>query len=157
MSYLSNLIELAESGDEDAQYELGKLFCHGDDELGIEKDDQYAYLWISQAAEREHIDAQGHLGFIYAKGIGVEQDDKKAIFWFRKAALQNNVDAQSYLGYLYGKDGSYKDDEQSFFWAEKAAKQGHIISQYHLGSMYFNGDNIQKDYKEAFFLVSKSC
>lgn len=95
------LLEAAESGNADAQNELGYCYQNG---LGVEQSDKQAAYWYQKAAEQEHVDAQNALGFCYQKGLGVDQSDKQAVFWYQKAAKLENTDAQFNLG-VYCQQG----------------------------------------------------
>ena len=64
----SELKRLAESGDADAQYNLGVMYAFGE---GVAKDQVEAVKWYRKAAEQGDADAQYNLGVRYAKGEGV--------------------------------------------------------------------------------------
>lgn len=130
---LEQLIKNAESGDADAQYQLGK--CH-DEGAGVPQNSAEAISWYRKAAEQGHAAAQYMLGNAYAYGIEVEQDYDKALDWFRKAADQGQVDAQYNLGmsYHYGI-GVDEDEDAASQWYKKAADQGHEPSQVGLGRL----------------------
>jgi TPR repeat protein len=86
---------LAEHGDAEAQYRVGRMYEFGQ---GVPQDKAQGIAWVRKAAAQNHADAQQELGFIYATGDGVKQDDVQAVEWFRKAAMQGNASAQYNLG-----------------------------------------------------------
>ena len=97
---------LAERGDPEAQYRIGRLYEFGN---GYPKDQAQGIAWIRKAAAQNHIDAQQELGVIYAIGDGVQQDDVQAVAWFRKAAMQGDAMAQYNLGLLYAKGAGCRE------------------------------------------------
>jgi hypothetical protein len=76
---------LAELGEADAQFYLGKIFANG---LGVTQDYMAAVKWYKLAAEQGKIEAQNNLGFMYAEGNGVAQDNIRAYMWWNIAASQ---------------------------------------------------------------------
>jgi len=134
---------LAERGDAEAQYRIGRLYEFG---KGYPKDQAQGIAWIRKAAAQDHVDAQQELGFIYATGDGVKQDDVQAAAWFRKAATAGDAQAQYNLGLLYAKGaGVAKDYAQAIDWWRKAAVQGFADAQFKLGVVYHTGQGAAKD------------
>ncbi len=140
---------LADQGDVNAQYELGRMFENGQ---SVAKNDQLAVAWYRKAAEQGHAEAQASLGVLYARGYGVPRNDPYAVFWFRKAADQGLAKAQYDLAYMYSKGlGTPRDDQQAIDWYKKAAGQGVVRAQYNLGEIYSKGVGVPKDEQEAYF------
>ena len=84
---LETLPARAESGDVDAQYEMGWRHVLGS---GFDRDDEEGLKWIRLAAENGHALAQNNLGARYHAGDGVPQDSVEAYVWFFKAAQQGD-------------------------------------------------------------------
>jgi TPR repeat protein len=134
---------LAERGNAEAQYRVGRMYEFGQ---GVAQDKAQGIAWIRKAAAQNHIDAQQELGVIYAIGDGVKQDDVQAVEWFRKAALQGDAMAQYNLGLLYAKgQGVNKDYAQAIDWWRKSASQGSAEAQFKLGVVYHTGQGVEKD------------
>jgi hypothetical protein len=134
---------LAERGNAEAQYRIGRMYEFG---KGYPKDQAQGIAWIRKAAAQNHADAQQELGFIYATGDGVKQDDVQAVEWFRKAATQGDPVAQYNLGLLYAKgQGVPKDYAQAIDWWRKSATQGNADAQFKLGVVYTTGQGVAKD------------
>ena len=134
---------LAERGDAEAQYRIGRLYEFGN---GYPKDQAQGIAWIRKAAAQNHADAQQELGVIYATGDGVKQDNVQAVAWFRKAATQGDATAQYNLGLLYAKgQGVAKDYAQAIDWWRKSATQGNADAQFKLGVVYTTGQGVAKD------------
>jgi len=134
---------LAERGNAEAQYRIGRLYEFG---KGYPKDQAQGIAWIRKAAAQNHADAQQELGYIYATGDGVKQDNVEAAAWFRKAATTGDAQAQYNLGLLYAKgQGVEKDYAQAITWWRKSAAQGHADAQFKLGVVYTTGQGVAKD------------
>ena len=134
---------LAERGDAEAQYRIGRMYEFGN---GYPQDKAQGIAWIRKAAAQGHADAEQELGVVYATGDGVTQDDVQAVAWFRKAAEHGDATAQYNLGLLYAKgQGVTKDYAQSVDWWRKAAAQGNVDAQFKLAVVYHNGEGAPKD------------
>ena len=138
----SQLLDLAEQGDGEAQFQLGLLYASGE---GVEEDDAEAARWLRLAEEQGHgkaqvelfrratrweaeqgdVEAQMSLGFRYWFGLDGEKDLIKAARWYRLAAEQGNADAQYRLGWFYiVGDGVQRDFEEGIRWYRLAAENG---------------------------------
>ena len=79
--YSAALQEKAESGDADAQFQLGDCYFFG---LGVKRDLVEGASWYRKAAEAGQMKAQFNLGGCFHEGMGVEPDLMAAIRWWRK-------------------------------------------------------------------------
>jgi hypothetical protein len=122
---LSRVRALAESGDANAQYLLGKWHQTGKCN-GAEKNFSIAIDWLNKSATQGIVEASLELAKIYEYGTGGERNLDKALKWYEQAATQGNPYASSKLGYFYrtGK-GVEKNLEQSLEWYQKAEDQGY--------------------------------
>ena len=119
---LELLLERAEQGIRDAQYEVGRRFWNGD---GVDQDHKQAADWFDRAARQGLAAAQCALGLCYERGDGVEQDMWQAAAWYQWAAQQDDVEAQLLLSECYEKGrGVPKDKEKAAEWLYKAAQHG---------------------------------
>ncbi|MBS0318960.1 MAG: sel1 repeat family protein [Proteobacteria bacterium] len=131
---------LAEKGDAEAQYRIGRMYEFG---AGYPKDMAQAIAWYTKAGNQGHADAQQELGVIYALGDGVPKNDKLAATWFDRAADLGNATAQYNLGLMYAKGtGVPLDNAQAVGWWRKAAQQGEPNAQFKLGVAYQNGEGV---------------
>jgi len=135
---------LAERGDAEAQYRLGRMYEFG---RGVLTNMPQAMSWLDKSAAQGNASAQAELGAIYASGFGgVPQDDAQAVAWFQKAANQGNATAQYNLGLMYAKGGGVKQDfAQAVAWYRKAADQGLVDAQFKMGLHYEKGVGIAQD------------
>ncbi len=152
---IDDLIEKANKGDSDAQFELGYKYCRGE---GVERDCAKALDWYEKSAAQNNAIAQNNLGVMYCIGEGVVQDYGKALEWFEKSAEQGDECAQLNLGCMYrdGK-GVEQDYTKAFEWYEKSAEQGDECAQLNLGCMYRDGKGVEQDYTKAFEWLEKSA
>ena len=117
-----HLLEHAEQGDAQAQYEVGRRFLNGD---GVDQDHKQAADWFDRAARQGLAAAQCALGLCYERGDGVEQDMWQAAAWYQWAAQQDDAEAQLRLSECYEKGrGVPKDKEKAAEWLYKAAQHG---------------------------------
>ncbi len=141
---------LAERGDPEAQYRIGRMYEFGN---GYPQDKAQGIAWIRKAAAQGHADAEQELGVVYATGDGVKQDNVQAVAWFRKAAEQGDATAQYNLGLLYAKgQGVARDYAQAFDWWRKSATQGNADAQFKLAVVYHTGQGATQD--EVFALAN---
>lgn len=155
-AFIKNAL-LAEKGDPEAQYQLGK-HCYSNWHFGK------AIGWYTKAAEQGHAEAQYALGAFYSKDDDIEQDWQKAIGWYTKAAEQGHAEAQYALGMCYTKgEGVEEDWKKAVEWFKNVqdkldslnidedkkafvknaflAEKGDAESQYQLGDFYASGSN----------------
>ncbi|HEY9159550.1 MAG TPA: tetratricopeptide repeat protein [Desulfomonilia bacterium] len=97
---LERLMNQAEDGDVDAQYDLGIRYYSGD---GVEKDHAKAVKWFTMAAEQDDAQAQFNLGIMYGRGEGAGKDINTSMQWLRKAAEQGHAEAVSMLSKMSGR------------------------------------------------------
>nr|WMC98924.1 tetratricopeptide repeat protein [Aminobacter aminovorans] len=86
---------LADTGDADAQFNLGILYSQGQ---GAARDLVQTMHWWRKAAAAGHLEATYSLGAAYLLGSYVERDDKVGAEWLRKAAERGHAEAQGQLG-----------------------------------------------------------
>jgi TPR repeat protein len=138
---------MAESGNVDAQFNLGVSYYQGD---GVLRDVHKAEKWFRKAAEQGDAGAQHNLGAMYYEGDGVPQNATEAEKWFRLAAEQGLANHQYVLAiiYLYGEIIP-QNLSKAERWLRKAANQNHVKAQYYLGYMYYNGQGLPPNGSEA--------
>ena len=89
--YFDDLLELAEQGDANAQFNLGVMYSNGQ---GVPENDKTAVMWYTKAAEQGFANAQGNLGFMYATGQGVPENDVNAYVWSSMGKANGNETAK---------------------------------------------------------------
>src|SRR5262249_17625108 len=81
--------QAAQSGDDDAQFYLGALYSSG---VGVQRSDEEAFRWFSQATDHGHIHAMLILSGLCAIGRGAPQDNLSAYKWAYIVAYASKVD-----------------------------------------------------------------
>ena len=162
------LTHQAQSGDAQAQFELGRAY---EDGKGVAQDDAQAVEWFRKSAEQGNAQAQNSLGVMYALGRGVQHDKEEAVRWYKKAAKQGmagalyNVAISYYNGEGVGEDitaayawmtlAESKGDPQAAEALKRMAgelRAGLSVSKFQLARMYETGEEIPQDPARAIDL-----
>ena len=123
---IKTLIQKANQGNAEAQYNLGLAYHNG---KGVEQSDTQAVYWYQKSAEQGNAKAQFSLGASYYYGVGVEKSYSQAVYWFQKSAEQGDVIAQHSLGFAYyDGEGVEKSKTKAVYWLQKACENGLEIS-----------------------------
>ena len=152
---------LANKGDAEAQYLLGKM-------CAVVTDQAKSIEWFKKSSEQGYAKAQAYLGIWYLKGLNVAQDKVKARELLQKAfstlkemAEKGDPESQYILSALYGLDsdsGIDKDVLKAKEWLMKAATQGFVEAQSAVANRYEHGwDNFPKDISKAMELYEKAA
>ncbi|GAB0148530.1 MULTISPECIES: SEL1-like repeat protein [Marichromatium] len=119
------LLAAAESGDAEAQYQLGLAIVQRHWERGEQRRLGEAAEWVAKAAEQGHVRAQLVMGGLYEKGRGVIQDYELALAWYRRAAAQGNPQAMARLGRMLRTGrGVEKNLVEAYVWLNLASARG---------------------------------
>jgi hypothetical protein len=175
-------LEEANSGESDAQYDVGTMYQNG---RGVGADRNKAVEWYKKAAEQGHPkatsrlklmesnasrfgktlsearggnrDSQYEVGNMFMMGIGSEIDYGQAVSFFEKAAGQGHSKAAYKLGLIYYEGSGVKTDKKAAFkWFSTAAENNYPAAQYYLGKLYSEGQGTKKDNKLALEWLSKA-
>jgi TPR repeat protein len=145
---IAQLRAKAESGDVEAQFQLGSRYHVG---VGVLENAAEAVKWYRLAADRGNAPAQQALGHMYDVGAGVPENDIEAVKWFRLSAEQGYARAQSSLGSMYETGrGVRENDVEAVKWNRLAADQGDELGQVSLGFFYYSGEGVPTDYVQAY-------
>ncbi len=105
--------------------------------LGVDNDDREALKWYRKAAEKNHAQAQYHLGNMYENGRGVAEDLNEAKSWYRKAANQKHEKAAVALTRLATESSQAKGGGAKSMPAASTGSKGgkndraEFMKQYH--------------------------
>jgi cell division septation protein DedD len=109
---------LAESGNADAQFNLGQAYRLG---RGVKIDLGAAQTWLDRAASQGHVDAQATLGLLLF-GNG---DQTAGARWLKQAAEQGETRSMLIYGTaLFNGDGVPQDRVLGYAYVSRAAAQG---------------------------------
>lgn len=115
-------LELADKGDAESQYKLGKIYTEG---AGVSINHNKATEAFENAAKQGYAKAEYKLGLNYYEGTGVNRNRKTAYKWFKAAAEQNHAASQYYLGKMYASGSGVKQNyTTSLEWLTKAVQGG---------------------------------
>ena len=142
---LEETTRLAELGDAEAQYLLGRMYYHGHRNY-LKRNRRIALKWWKLAAENGHIEALCSLGHRHlARG-----QYPKAMELFRRAVDMGHNKALFSLGLCYWAPQSpaHSEEEAIRLW-KQAADQGYAVAAHRIGRCYYTGDGVKQDYDEA--------
>ena len=120
---------LAETGDADAQFNLGQAYRLG---KGVPLNLGAAQSWFERAANSGHLDAQTTLGLLLFQN----GNQPEGIKWLRKAAEQGEPRALLVYGTaLYNGDGVTQDRMLGYAYVSRAAAQGLVPARQTLSEL----------------------
>ena len=167
------LQQRAESGDAQAQFELGRAL---EDGKGVPQDDAKAVEWFRKSAEQGNAQAENSLGVMFALGRGVPRDREEAVRWYKKAAKQGLPEAIYNVAIAYyNGEGVDENVDTAYTWMMVAQRRGdaqaaeamrHIgdqmrnrldRSKFDLAQLYEKGDEIPQDLPAAVALYQEAA
>jgi len=142
---LKDVIKEAESGDPNAQYDLGLYYQYG--HFMDEPNEELGFEWCLKAAKQGLVSAQLAVGDMFHYEWGVKKDLTQAIYWYEAAAGQDNADAMSALGVMYEwGEGVEADSIKALKWNLGAAELENGPAQMALGYKYaVGGGGVERD------------
>jgi TPR repeat protein len=152
------LIEAAELGNAESQYNLGVCYQFG---YGTVQNDSVATSWYLKSAEQGWTDSEYKMSYAYIKGTGIEKNEQKAFVYTLKCATKKDVECIFNLISCYTDGiGTEKDSVQVLEWAVELAKMetsenlnvsGKITSaRLNLAHMFMNGKGVNKDIVKSY-------
>lgn len=168
---IKELLNRAESGDCEAQNQLGDCYYNGD---GVEKNDAEAFRWYESSAWGGSMWGKFNYGKCFRLGIGVAQDSERARHEFRLSAKMGNPRALQQLAELgdseamfklgdYYFNGNRKDwgpeqnDGKAFEWYQKSADKGDSWGYFNVAKCYWVGRGTTRDRAQAIQYFKKSA
>lgn len=140
LSYLAK----ANSGDADAQYQVGLCYENGN---GVAKDMKKSWEYFTMAFQQGQPDAL----CVFANHAVCMNDYMTAFKYFKTAADQGLAYAQSNVGVYYMNGvGVERSINKGLEYFTLAANQGFALALTNLASFYLNGHHVEKDEKKAF-------
>lgn len=133
MSVLNTLLNKANQGDLNAQWELATSYFDGAD--GIQQNYQEAFTWMMKVAQAGYDLAQYNVGQFYYQGIATKVDLTEALKWLKLAADQDNAAAQNTIGWIYMSEENYMDLKEAEKWLTVSAAAGNQDAIDNLGDL----------------------
>ena len=152
---VEELTQLAEDGEQHAQYLLGKLYRDGG--LLI-PDAELARRTFEDAAQQGLPAAQYALGKLLLSDDAEVHNAEEGMRWLETAA-QSGIDYAAYLlgkEYLRGKNAQH-DAQKAVAWFQQAADAGNPFAQYAFGKLYLDGALVQKDVELAIRYMEQAA
>ena len=140
---IDEIIEKANNGDAEAQYQLGRQYLVG---RLIDKNPVKAIKWIRLAAEQGNEDAIIDLGWYYIWGKICDKNISEGLRLLKSVADRGNREAMNRLANLYCAGSVYGIDvdyAEAFKWYTAADNKSEI------GECYLYGRGVEQDYKMA--------
>ena len=150
LSPAQTLIRKAQSGDAEAQYELGRNYYYGWDNLP--KDLDKAIMWWKKAASQNYAKACSVLSWHL-------KDEEEELFYARKGASLNNPMCYKQLGDIYKEKEEYKHLAGPMYLKSVELDIYQELCPFtDLGSAYQYGEyGLPKDKSKALFWYKKHC
>ena len=151
LNMFDRLVALAETGNADAQYNLGMFYNNG---IGTQRNTASAFRYFAKAAQAGHLLASYKVGCYYARQFGsvVPLDEQAALTYKLRAAEAGYDLAQHDVGMHFAKNG---DMDKASFWWEKASQQGYTPSTAYLANYFSRTSSSDKVRGLALLLVLK--
>lgn len=149
---LMYLYRAAEQGNGRALNQIGRLYEHGYEDVGLVKDLLKAKEYYERASETGFSPALNNLGYCY-ENFAECKDQKRAIQYYQKAVELGNEQAAENLAQCY-RDGRgvEPDIKMAIHYFTLAAQKGYVVSQRSLGYIYGWNEKCQN-----FQLSKKWC
>ena len=170
---IEELIQDAELGNVDSQFQLGKMYFTGQ---GIKQDLCKAFNWWKTAAEHNEPKSQLCLSCMYRYGdiveINKEYADElydKSTYYLEYSIENNIIDMYNefrniekdtdvvelyWTASFFDRDGNYKQAKRYY---ERAMSLGDISAKVGLGILYLYGNGVKKNYKKAYELFYEAA
>lgn len=158
-----DIVELANHGDAEAQYEVGYRFDNG---LDIEQDSREALKWYLKASEKGCADAFLAAAEVYYWGHGIRRDKEKSQWFFLKACscFERDYKAGVRPGYsafrvyeiLYGGYTGDRYVEPANEWLKKAIGAKYPEAFCELARRHFLGEDARESNIRAAFMYEQA-
>jgi TPR repeat protein len=151
------MLQAAQAGHREAQFEYGLACLHGD---GVRKNIKQGAEWLIRSAEAGWPRAEFKLATFYLNGVTpFPKDVTQGEIWLERAAEHGNLEAQFTLGTrLMNGTRETRNPMEAVKWWRSAAEHGYAKAQNDLGYAIEKGDAGKTDLVEAcmwFLLASK--
>ena len=155
-SVMPKLMDLAESGDRQAQLMIGNLLAGT--RLGPRNFEE-SIKWHLPGANAGYSAMEFLMGARYQKGNGVPKNDVLAMEWYQKAAAQGHPGAINNVGWMHGngRAGGDENGEKASQMYLKAAQRGNDVSQNNIAMRMFGGQGVEQDKEKAFYWHKRSA
>lgn len=137
--------KLADSGNAEAQCEMGFFYYAGDENLNIIKNEKTALEYFEKSAAQNYGKAEFQIGYI---NKNIYKNGEKAIYWYKRAIDHgfkqiplNNIGVL----YLTGEAGVQQNVDLALEYYKKSAHEGYSVAAENLGWIYYKGKYVEKN------------
>ncbi len=153
---MENLMEKAQSGDADAEYEIGRRYFVGE---YYHQDIPAGLRWLELAAKQHHTEAQSLLCQYYYPRLNIYPNYTEAVInWSAQAAHRQDIESLAIWGeILITGLGSQTASADCIFYLQKAANHHHLRASYLLGTLYLHGKWVAQDLEKARYWIERTA
>jgi TPR repeat protein len=141
--FMQTLNRLAEDGNADAMFRLGRLYAAG---VGVERSDTTAVQWFQKGAAAGNLNATTGLAAALLEGRGTARDQQEGLRLLRLAADKDQLEATYRLAVILA-DGKIvnKDTAEAIRLFTKGADAGFVPAMLDLAHIYNTGLGVEAD------------
>lgn len=145
------LFSIAESGNPEAQYWLGRIYEAG---RLLPVDKEKSAYWYGKSAEQGYAPAEYAVCIKRANSHPIESE---RCMW--RAAENGVPEVQFWLGVAFEQHLWFgvTDDQEALKWLRKAAELGNPDAQATLGMRYEIGEGVEQDYAQAAYWFRRAA
>jgi TPR repeat protein len=145
------LFSMAESGDSEAQYWLGRIYDAG---RLLPLDKRKSAYWYQKSAEQGYAPAE-----YWACGKRANQDELEHERCMWRAAERGVPEVQFWLGVAFEQNLWFgvTDKHEALKWYTRAAESGQPDAENELGVHYQQGDGVEQSYVQAAYWFRKAA
>lgn len=152
---IEQLILDANTGDAEAQYQLGLIYMQG---IFVKADIVTSATWFARASDQFHVDAMRQYRDMLFRGEGVEQDlDEAVAIGHSLAVFHDPRDVYAFAVMIYENNNDFYGHRRTAEWLEISVGAGHIPSIVKLGQMNLAGEGMDQNYEAAFDLFYQAA
>jgi uncharacterized protein len=145
------LFSMAESGNPEAQYWLGRIYETG---KLLPLDKEKSACWYQKSAEQGYPRAEY---WVCIKRANQDSMESERCMW--RAAEKGVPDVQFWLGVAFDQHLWFgvTDQQEALKWFRRAAELGNPDAEAELGRLYQDGDGVEQNYVQAAFWFRKAA
>lgn len=139
----------ANTGDAEAQFQLGRLYDNPDNSSTSE-DCKKALAWYEKAAAQGFPKAAEYSAYLLLHGLAGEIDHERAMRWLMPIANRGDAWARELIADSYHRgQGTSPNLAEALKWYEMAAEAGSGQGMFRLGYAAANGQSAPQDFGKA--------
>lgn len=133
---------------------LGLMYLKGI--LGVEKDHDKAFKYLSRAVELGNIPSYARLADCYDKGLGCDKDVTRADDLYSMAYAKGDYNGLAGMAVIRKRGDIKASPHKVFKMLREASGHGIMEAQYNLGMCYLEGYGTKKSLQDAIYALSRA-